>query len=180
MAGTDAYNSFRPVRRMMEIPLERFEEIERKADYLHHKYNLPFSPQAEDLKRIAVQEFGVVKIVKSPLLRPRIVEQYDDFYVFYRAFCKSYERIVLGNILGCFALGHLENDSAGISRIMQEQQEADYFSAYLNNISLAYLNDVKWDEAFASLNPLTLAAHRFHKGRHIENLKQQGVHHLIR
>ncbi len=164
----------------MEIPVDRFEEIEQKADHLHHKYSLSFSPQAEDLERIAVQEFGVVKIVKSPILRPRIVKHYDDFYVFYRAFCGSYERILLGNVLGHFALGHLETASAGIPRIIQEQQEAEYFSAYLNNISLTHLNDLKWDETFASLNPLTLAAQWFKKDRHIENLKQQGVYHLLR
>lgn len=165
---------------MIEIPPDRFEEIEQEADCLCNKYNLPFSPQAEDLKRITEEEFGVIKIVKSPILRPRIVKHHEDFYVFYRVFCKPYERILLGNILGHFALGHLEATSAGISKIIQELKEAEYFSAYLNNISPSYLNDLKWDEAFASLNPLTLAAHRFQKDRHIENLKQQGVYHLIR
>lgn len=163
----------------MEIPLDRFEKIEQKVDYLQHKYGLPYSPLSEDLKRIAVQEFGVVKIVKSPILRPRIVKHYDDFYVFYRAFSEPYERILFGEILGHFALGHLEITSASISGSIQEQKEAEYFSAYLNNISPSHMNDLKWDETFASHNPLTLAAHWFKKGRYIEDLKQQGVYHLI-
>ncbi len=165
---------------MMEIPLDRFEKIEQKADFLHDRYNLPSSPQAEDLERIAVQEFGVVKIVKSPILHPRIVNHHNDFYVFYGVFCKPYERMLLGEILGHFALGHLETTSASISKIIQEQKEAEYFSAYLNNISPSRLNDLKWDEAFASLNPLTLAANWLKKGRHIEDLKEQGVYHLLR
>lgn len=111
---------------------EVVERINDEVSRLREKYN-PSS--VADLEKIAKNEYGVVKVINTPLVlfKSVINSSSDGFRIFYHASFKPYGPLLLGKEIGRIFMGNLNDDS---TFNLGPQSEADYFSRRLNDVSL--------------------------------------------
>lgn len=117
------------------IELATKENIERKVKKLRTLYN---PKSIKDLEVIAKQEYRVRLVIEAPSaygLVSGVTFQLGGYlFILYYAPFKPYRPFVLGHEIGHIALGTLRTpDDSEHSRV---ENEADYFSARLNNSSL--------------------------------------------
>jgi hypothetical protein len=124
--------------------MDRKKERERLADWAS-KFRAKYNPQStDDLERIAVEEFEVKKVVKTPLALGSFIVPYRDYdnpgrgggYIFYNASFEPYEKLVLGHEIGHAAIWHLIGPMSQSE--WRQQTDATFFSLKLNNVSAPY------------------------------------------
>ncbi|MBI2499520.1 hypothetical protein HYV88_04735 [Candidatus Woesearchaeota archaeon] len=148
------------------------EKLDIEIDRLRVKYK---PKSTDDLERIARNEFGVVNVIKTPMVNSGRVVKDDEsgLYIFCHAELERYGPLVLGHEIGHIVAGHL-NGHRPQAAIREE--EADYFSAGLNDISLHELNFLRLREELRSKG---IFFHLFGKRREVKRLQQMGVYHLL-
>lgn len=125
---------------------ERKAELESEAQRVLKKYN-PLT--IEDLENIAIQEYGVIKVVRNPLVWPSRVDLLKDggLSIEYFAFFLPYLRLTLGHEIGHIAAGQFNRPRpTDINARRAEEAEADYFTLCLNRVPLEYLDVCRHNE----------------------------------
>lgn len=153
----------------------RTVNIKEEADRVGTKYNPKTS---QDLERIAKEEYGVKKVVKTPLVLVSgvVVNAKDGLYIFYNASFESCEPFVLGHEIGHIAAGHFNGKHQ--PGLFTREFEADYFSQLLNGISPAKFYSLLTIEG--ALMVKQLVTRSFGKKREVEILQDLEVYHLLR
>lgn len=154
-------------------PRARTLRIETEADKVKAKYN-PKSVQ--DLERIAKEEYGVIEVVKTPLiLISTVINAKDGVYIFYNASFGPYEPLTLGHEIGHIAAGHFNGGHQ--PGFFTREVEADYFSQLVNSVSSARF--YAWSTIDIVLMAKALVAKTFVKKREVERLQDLGVYHAL-
>lgn len=154
-------------------PRARTLRIEEEADKVRGKYHPETS---QDLERVAKEEYGVIEVVKTPLVLASIVKNTESgLYIFYNASFEPYESLTLGHEIGHIAAGHFnERHQPGF---FTREFEADYFSQLINNVSPVKF--YTWLTIDSALMANELVTRPFVKKREVERLKDLGVYHAL-
>lgn len=166
----------------LELPRDRRLEIACEADRVKRKYH----PQTvEDLERIAVEEYGVAQVIRTPLADPSglVRDQNSNLILFYHAWQEANLPLFLGHEMGHVALGHAEK----LPWVFQNETEyliweaeADHFSARLNSISSDEFRSRQYQDSSVSFwkAPLYWLQRKERKSE-IQRLKDLGIYHLL-
>lgn len=159
---------------------ERILELSNEACRVRKKYN----PQTiGDLERIAVEEYGVVRVVKTPFARPsRVVEERETgaAYIFYHASYEPYLLATLGHEIGHIAASHEIEAGINFDEREKMEYEANYFSAQLIGLPLDTLHRYRDVSAILSVvEDCTNLFRRKKMKKEITRLQQLGVYDLL-
>jgi len=156
------------------IGTKRIERLETEIEKIKTKYN---PKTIEDLIKVAMNEYGVVNVIKTPLVCDASIttKNRKNFYIFYYASFKPHEMHTLGHELGHIASGHFNRIKFELSDL---EDEADYFSAKLCGISLIKYKIYENIDAILSFKEMFMDI--FRHEREIERLEQMGVYQFLK
>lgn len=154
-------------------PEERLLKLGHEALKIRARYN----PQTtEDLEKIAVEEFGVSKVVHTFLTRSKaILTKKKQFYIFYHADFKPCLPLMLGHEIGHIAAGHFH---AAVAEKVREK-EANYFSACLNGFAPSVYQKRFDREAVENMLSFFSRPSKEKRMQEIRRLQELGVYDIL-
>ena len=155
------------------VRVEIAEHLDREVFEIRAEFG---EINVRSLEIIAKERYGVKAVVDTPLAlwNSYVVDTWNGLYIFYNAPFERYKPLALGHEIGHIAAGHFDGNASGI---LEEEDEADYFSAKINNVSLNELRFCRWVDSTLFFKDLVL--YPFRKKKEVKRLQGMGVYYYM-